>query len=137
MIAGRFATLCYLRIDGERGTIVYTNAGHNPPLLARASGDVERLQAGGMVLGVFPEADYTSGEVRIQSGDRLLLYTDGITEVRDGSDEEFGEERLADALKRARHLDAPGLHAAVLAEVNAFATRGFQDDATLLAVAIK
>ena len=90
-----------------------------------------------MVLGVFPEADYVSGEVRIASGDRLLLYTDGITEVRDANDEEFGEQRLADALKRSRRLDAPGLHAAVLAEVNAFATRGFQDDATLLAVAIK
>jgi sigma-B regulation protein RsbU (phosphoserine phosphatase) len=137
MIAGRFATLCYLRIDGERGTITYSNAGHNPPLLARANGDVERLEAGGMVLGVFPEADYVSGEVRIASGDRLLLYTDGITEVRDGSDEEFGDERLAAALKRSRHLDAPGLHAAVLAEVNTFATRGFQDDATLLAVVIK
>ena len=137
MIAGRFATLCYLRIDGERGTITYTNAGHNPPMLARANGDIELLQAGGMVLGVFPEADYVSGEVRIASGDRLLLYTDGITEVRDANDEEFGEQRLADALKRSRRLDAPGLHAAVLAEVNAFATRGFQDDATLLAVAIK
>ena len=137
MIAGRFATLCYLRIDGERGTIVYTNAGHNPPLLARADGAVEQLQVGGMVLGVFPEADYTSGEVKIQSGDRLLLYTDGITEVRNASDQEFGEERLTDALQRSRHLDATGLHAAVLAEVTAFATRGFQDDATLLAVAIK
>ena len=137
MIAGRFATLCYLRIDGERGTITYTNAGHNPPLLARANGGIELLQAGGMELGVFPEADYVSGEVRIASGDRLLMYTDGITEVRDANDEEFGEARLADALKRSRRLDAPGLHAAVLAEVNAFATRGFQDDATLLAVAIK
>ena len=137
MIAGRFATLCYLRIDGERGTITYTNAGHNPPLLARANGDIELLQAGGMVLGVFPDAHYVSGEVRIASGDRLLLYTDGITEVRDANDEEFGEERLADALKRSRRLDAPGLHAAVLAEVNAFATRGFQDDATLFAVALK
>jgi serine phosphatase RsbU (regulator of sigma subunit) len=57
--------------------------------------------------------------------------------VRNASDQEFGEERLTDALQRARHLDATGLHAAVLAEVTAFATRGFQDDATLLAIAIK
>jgi phosphoserine phosphatase RsbU/P len=137
MIAGRFATMCYLRIDGGRGTVTYSNAGHNPPLLARANGDIERLLAGGMVLGVLRDVDYVSGEVPIAAGDRLLLYTDGITEAWDDADDEFGEQRLADALKRYRHLDAAELHAAVLAEVTAFARQGFQDDATLLAVAIK
>jgi sigma-B regulation protein RsbU (phosphoserine phosphatase) len=137
MIAGRFATLCYVRLDLPRGTITYANAGHNPPLLVRASGAVERLHQGGTVLGVFPDATYQGGELRLAAGDRLLLYTDGITEARNRSDEEFGEERLTAALAKYRHLDAVGLHAAVLADVTGFATGGFQDDATLLAVAIR
>ena len=137
MIAGRFATFCYLRIDGGRGTLTYANAGHNPPLLARANGRVERLDVGGMVLGVFRDVQYASDELAFGAGDRLLLYTDGVTEVRNGRDVEFGEDRLADALTRHRHLDAAGLQTAVLAEVTAFADRGFEDDATLLAVAMK
>lgn len=137
MAAGRFATLCYLRIDGDRGTLTYANAGHNPPLLARADGRIERLRSGGLVLGVFPDVEYASREIPIVAGDRLLLYTDGITEVRNSKDEEYGEERLAGALMRYRHLDAVGLHASVLAEVTAFARQGFQDDATLLVVAMR
>jgi sigma-B regulation protein RsbU (phosphoserine phosphatase) len=137
MIAGRFATLCYLRLDAARGTIAYANAGHNPPLLARASGEIERLQSGGTVLGVFPEVEYLGGEVPLCAGDRLLLYTDGVTEVCGAGDDEYGEERLTAALRRYRHLDASGLHAAVLSEVTAFAANGFQDDATLLAVAVR
>jgi sigma-B regulation protein RsbU (phosphoserine phosphatase) len=137
MVAGRFATLCYLRIDGDRGTLTYANAGHNPPLLARADGRVERLRTGGLVLGVFPDVQYASGETAIGPGDRLLLYTDGITEVTDDRDDEFGEDRLADALTRYRHLDAVALHASVYAEVRAFAAQGFQDDATLLVVALR
>ncbi len=137
MIAGRFATFCYLRIDGARGTIAYVNAGHNPPLLARANGDLERLRTGGMVLGVFRDVEYVTEEIQVGTGDRLMLYTDGITEVRDGSDVEFGEDRLVEALMRHRQLDAAGLQTAVLGEVTAFATRGFQDDATLLVVAMR
>jgi sigma-B regulation protein RsbU (phosphoserine phosphatase) len=137
MISGRFATLCYLRLDASRGSIDYANAGHNPPLLARASGEVERLLAGGTVLGVFPDAHYAAGHAALAPGDRLLLYTDGITESRNAADEEYGEARLTDALRRYRHLDAAGLHAAVLADVTGFATVGFQDDATLLAVAVR
>lgn len=136
MIVGRFVTLCYLRIERALDTITYVNAGHNPPLLVRENGRVDRLTVGGTVLGVFPDAAYESGIVSISPGDRLLLYTDGITEARDANDVEFGEERLAEALQRHRHLDADGLHAAVLAEVTAFATKGFTDDATLLAVAL-
>ncbi len=137
MIAGRFVTLCYLRLDAVRGTISYANAGHNPPLLARANGDVERLTSSGTVLGVFPDTEYWGAEVALQHGDRLLLYTDGITEARDAQDDEFGEDRLTAALIRHRHLDAVSVHAAVLAEVTSFlAGRGFQDDATMLAVAV-
>lgn len=136
MIAGRFVTLAYLRLDAARGAITYANAGHNPPLLARTSGDVEVLRSSGTVLGVFPDAEYIDAEVALHSGDRLLLYTDGVTEARNDADEEFGEERLLAALVRNRHLGAAQLHAAVMEEVTRFAPAGFQDDATLLAVAV-
>jgi phosphoserine phosphatase RsbU/P len=137
MIAGRFATLVYLRLDAGRGTIAYANAGHNPPLVARTNGDVERLRASGTVLGVFPDAEYLGAEAALQSGDRLLLYTDGITEARNHDEEEFGIERLTAILTRNRHLGAAELHAVVMDEVTRFATAGFQDDATLLAVAVR
>jgi sigma-B regulation protein RsbU (phosphoserine phosphatase) len=137
MIAGRFATMVYLRLDAARGVLTYANAGHNPPLLARTSGQVEAMHASGTVLGVFPEIEYTGREVALHKGDRLLLYTDGVTEARNRDDEEFGEERLAAAFIRHRHLNAVDLHAAVMEDVTRFATAGFLDDATLLVVAIR
>ena len=137
MIAGRFATHVYLRLDAARGEVAYANAGHNPPLLARARGEVEVLGASGTVLGVFPEAEYRSVSLPLRPGDRLLMYTDGITEARNPDGDEFGQERLTSALVRHRHLDAAALHAAVMAEVRSFAVDGFEDDATLLAVAVR
>ena len=137
MIAGRFVTMAYLRLDTARGVLTYANAGHNPPLLARTSGHVEALHPSGTVLGVFPDAEYTGREVALHNGDRLLLYTDGVTEARNRDEEEFGEERLSAALARHRHLSAAELHSAVMEEVTQFATAGFQDDATLLVVAIR
>ena len=137
MIAGRFVTMVYLRLDAGGGTLQYANAGHNPPLLARADGRIEALHATGTVLGVFADAEYSGANVPLRTGDRLLLYTDGITEVRNSADEEFGLERLSAALVRHRHLDAAALHAAVMTEVTDFATEGFQDDATLLAIAVR
>ena len=136
MIAGRFVTMAYTRLDASRGTLAYANAGHNPPLLARSTGEVEQLSASGTVLGVFADAEYQGAELALRSGDRLLLYTDGISEVRDGAEEEFGEERLKASLVRNRHLGAADLHAAMMNEVTRFATSGFQDDATLLVIAI-
>ena len=137
MIAGRFATMCVVRLDHDRGTLTYANAGHNPPLLARANGDIERLTSGGTVLGVFQEATFTGGELPLQHGDRLLLFTDGITEACDGGDEEYGESRLADALCKHRQLDAADLHNALWNEVAEFTGgRGFQDDATLIVAAV-
>ena len=136
MIAGKFVTMAYLRFDAERGTIAYANAGHNPPLLARSTGEVEALPPSGTVLGVFPDAEYQGAELPLRSGDRVLLYTDGISEARDGADQEFGEQRLQDSLVRHRHLAAGDLHAAMMDEITRFAHSGFQDDATLLVIAI-
>jgi sigma-B regulation protein RsbU (phosphoserine phosphatase) len=137
MISGRFVTMAYLRLHAARGVLTYANAGHNPPLLARSNGQVETLHASGTVLGVFSDAEYTGREVALHHGDRLLLYTDGVTEARNRDEEEFGEQRLSAALARHRHLPAAELHTAVMSEVTQFATAGFQDDTTLIAVAIR
>src|SRR5215212_2259892 len=82
MASGRFATFCYARIDAAGRRILYANAGHNPPILIRPDGSVARLTEGGMVLGVFPENAYDQAELPLGPGDRLLFYTDGITEAR-------------------------------------------------------
>src|SRR5690606_39243381 len=95
MASGRFATFCYARIEPAAGRIVYSNAGHNPPLLLRGDGSVVKLADGGMVLGIFPDIQYDQSEIALRPGDRLLFYTDGITEARDPEGEEYGEDRLA------------------------------------------
>jgi len=132
MAPGRFATFCYARIDVGNGRIRYSNAGHNPPLLVRANGDVEKLSGGGMVLGVFPDIAYEQVELRLQPKDRLIFYTDGISEALDSNGEEYGDDRLAEAAARARSLDATSLKDALLNEVTEFADGKFQDDATLI-----
>jgi sigma-B regulation protein RsbU (phosphoserine phosphatase) len=136
MAAGRFVTFCYARIDVGAGRITYANAGHNPPLLIRADGNVERLSPGGTVLGVFMESAYEPGEFAIKRGDRLVFYTDGITESRNAAGDEYGEEGLAEAAARVRTLPAQEMLAAILDDLNAFNAGTYEDDATLIIAAL-
>jgi sigma-B regulation protein RsbU (phosphoserine phosphatase) len=136
MAPGRFVTFCYARIDVGAGRITYANAGHNPPLLIRADGSVGHLSPGGTVLGVFVESAYEQGEFPIGSGDRLVFYTDGITEGRNALGDEYGEDRLADAAQRFRSLPAQEMLTALLGEVTAFNNATFEDDATLIVAAL-
>jgi len=136
MAPGRFVTFCYTRIDMDAGRITYANAGHNPPLLIRAGGTFERLQPGGTVLGVFTESAYEQGDFPIARGDRLVFYTDGITEGRDAAGDEYGEERLADSAQRARALPAPEMLSSMLQDVVAFNGGVYDDDATLIVAAL-
>jgi sigma-B regulation protein RsbU (phosphoserine phosphatase) len=136
MAAGRFVTFCYARIDVAAGRITYANAGHNPPLLIRADGTAELLAPGGTVLGVFTESTYEPGEFSIRSGDRLVFYTDGITESRNAAGDEYGEERLSDAARRHRALPAQDMLAALLGEITAFNGGTYDDDATLIIAAL-
>src|SRR5262249_17656889 len=136
MVSGRFVTFCFAWLDPARQTLAYTNAGHNPPLLVRAAGTVEKLGDAGMVMGVFPEAAYGTSELELRAGDRLLFYTDGITESRSPSGEEFGDERLTAAVVDARACAADDLKDRVVAAVHQFTGGAFDDDATLIAVEI-
>jgi len=92
----RFITFFMSVIDPKTGELVYTNAGHNPPVVVRAAGGFETLKdAGGIILGILPIAVYKEARVTLEPGDVLVLFTDGVTEAADPNDEEYGEERLA------------------------------------------
>jgi phosphoserine phosphatase RsbU/P len=136
MASGRFVTFCYARIDPAASRITYSNAGHNPPLLVHADGTVEKLTEGGMVLGLFPEIAYGQASIRLRPGDRLLFYTDGITEARSAAGEEYGEDRLTAACLASRGLPAEALKDALLADVGTFCAGQFDDDATLIAISM-
>ncbi|HWB16401.1 MAG TPA: SpoIIE family protein phosphatase [Vicinamibacterales bacterium] len=133
--AGKFVSFCYAVVDLAAGTVVYANAGHNPPALVRADGRVDRFDRTGLVLGVTADWAYTSGTTTIDPGDRLVFFTDGITEATSSSDEEFGDERLVDTIRRHRAEPADAL-ARTLSDVVSTWTGGtFQDDATLIVLA--
>jgi sigma-B regulation protein RsbU (phosphoserine phosphatase) len=137
MASGRFATFCYARIDVDARRVMYANAGHNPPLLIRANGSSETFTTGGMVLGVFPETTYAQSELAIGPGDRLIFYTDGITEARaPGDDDEYGEERLKKTALACRRQSAEAIKTALLEDVSQFTHGQFEDDATLIVVAL-
>jgi phosphoserine phosphatase RsbU/P len=137
MAAGRFATFCFARIDPAAQRVTYSNAGHNPPLLVHADGTIDRLTEGGMVLGVFPDNAYGQADLSLRPGDRLVFYTDGITEVRDRAGDEYDEARLLAACLAARGGTAEAMKDALLADVARFSGGVFEDDATLIVVAIE
>jgi sigma-B regulation protein RsbU (phosphoserine phosphatase) len=135
---GRFISFCYCVIDTDTGELTYSNAGHYPPVLVRADGLAERLEVGGPVLGVFPDSNYEQNRVSLFAGDRLVLFTDGITEARAAdrsSDEEFGEDRLAELTVQHRACSAPALQARLTESVTSFTGGRFDDDATLIVLA--
>ena len=108
------------------------NAGHNPPLLRRASGDVEVLGATGTIVGILPDAKFEESSVVLGPGDVLALYTDGVTEAEDPSGEPFGELRLSDLLGRWRGESAQRVSSLVAAEVDRFSPGEPSDDRTLV-----
>jgi phosphoserine phosphatase RsbU/P len=92
----RFITFFVTVVDPKTGEMTWCNAGHNPPILIRANGEAEQLQGGGLILGIMPMAPYTHQTARLNDGDMLVMFSDGVTEAcQPGKDEEFGEERLA------------------------------------------
>jgi serine phosphatase RsbU (regulator of sigma subunit) len=102
----RFVTLFLCVLNPETGEVVYCNAGHNPPFVVRVSGLVERLIGSGTMLGIFPELGYEQRRCRLDAGDFLVLYSDGVSEAEDPSGEEFGDERLAALLADSRGIAA-------------------------------
>jgi sigma-B regulation protein RsbU (phosphoserine phosphatase) len=135
LLPGKFVTLFYGVIDSQDLTLRFENAGHCPPMVLRGDSTTV-LTEGGTVLGLFPHAQYEERRFRLQSGDCLLLTTDGVTEATDASDEEFGAERVAASALAARSLGANGIRTRILEDVSRFCNGNFHDDASLIVVTV-
>ena len=135
-IQGRFVTLFYavLRPDGR---LTYCNAGHNPPVLLRADGDVRRLDVGGMVLGLFDDVPFQEGSQTLGPDDHLVVFSDGVSEAMNEAEEEFGDDRLVACVTAARG-DAERRLQHVLAAVKRFTGNAAQhDDVTAMVVSYR
>jgi phosphoserine phosphatase RsbU/P len=130
----KFVTFVYCVIDTVAKSLRYSNAGHCFPLLHRFRGNVEVLADGGIVLGMFPDAKYSDVAVQFDAGNRLLLFTDGITEATNTGGQEYGEDRLRQALERDASGDTATLHSKLMQDVSEFCHGNFVDDATLVLV---
>jgi len=131
---GKFVTLFYAVLDAERGLLHYTNAGHLLPILIRADGEVQELRNGGAVIGVFPEWKYEDSVAQLHPGDRLLLFTDGITEAGLPGGEEFGEQRLITGARTYADKSTSELKLGLLSDVKQFCASQLMDDATLIVI---
>lgn len=134
--ADKFVTFFCGVLDAASRSFLYCNAGHPYPILL-SGGTMRTLDQGGAVLGVFPTWKYTDSSVDLVSGDRLLLFTDGITEAEGPQEQEFGMERVAAFAKTNAANSAARINQQLLAQVTQFCGAQFQDDATLLVLAVK
>ena len=129
---GSFATFFFAEYDDLTGRLRYANCGHLPGLLLHSDNSVERLEATATVLGIFKDWDCQIGECQLRPGDTLALYTDGITETYDDADDQFGEERLIEALRRHHESSSQAALAAIVDEVHRFGPHEQHDDITLI-----
>ncbi len=139
--SSRFITFFYGLYDDYRRQLTYVNAGHVPPMLFRNStqpNGVERLGAGGMVIGVLPHSRYHKETAQLNEGDLLVLFTDGISEAMNASEEEFGEERLSRLIRQNLDLPLSDMTSLILREIDRFADNAsLRDDLTLVVARVK
>jgi sigma-B regulation protein RsbU (phosphoserine phosphatase) len=133
---GKFITAFYGEVSPEERVLRYSNAGHNPPFVVRANGDIVELQEGGFVLGVFRDTTFAEGVVPLQAGDRLVFYTDGLTECTNAAGEELGSDRLQRLAVRYRHLPAEAMQAEILDAATAWCAGRFEDDVTVITLSV-
>jgi len=133
--SNRFITFFFCVLDTKTGDLRFANAGHNPPIVVRASGEAEMLEGGGPVLGILPIASYSEMRINLQKGDMLVLYSDGVTEANDVDQNEYDEERFIEVLKKHRTEPASAIVQAVTKSLAEFATGAPQADDITLVVA--
>ena len=134
-----FATSWIAILDTEKMTLQYTNAGHNYPLLFRTKGEVECLKkVDGTVLGMMKGLPYRSNTIDVEAGDRILLYTDGVTEAHNPEGKLYGEERLIKVFKENINNTEEQTIDAIYDDIDAFANGTAQfDDITMVVLTIK
>jgi len=133
-----FATLFLAIYDPEDSRLCYSSGGHNSPVLRRTDGSIELLEKGGLPLGAFDFGTYEEGALTLAPGDTLFMYTDGLTETRNGVEEEFGEARVERLLEDGHELPAARLLDVMHDELRAFSGRAdADDDVTLIALKIQ
>lgn len=131
----RFVTMIFALLNLHNGELVYCNAGHNPPMIARHDGSVERLEGGGYCVGILADSRYQEQNARLDVGDALLLYTDGVTECQSAASEDFGEDRLAAVLREYRDRPAEAIMEAVFSAISGWAAgAGFSDDTAAVVI---
>ncbi len=129
----KFATAVMVILKPATGQVQWVNAGHNPPLLIRASGEVTELEATGFPLAMVPGGEYGAEQFNLEPGDLLALFTDGIVEAENPEDEEFQLDRMVEAMMMAVHGDIAGIRESLDAELERF-VQGvpYRDDRTLV-----
>lgn len=131
----KYITLFLGILDSANGTIEYVNAGHNPPMLLDSSGKLTELEAGGIPLGMFTGSFYDVGKINLDPNSRLLVFTDGVTELANEADEQFGEGRLGSFVQNSQSLDSKSFCEKLMTELKAYRGKAVQaDDITLLAI---
>jgi serine phosphatase RsbU (regulator of sigma subunit) len=129
--ASRFVTLFYAELDASSRRLRYVNAGHVPPYRVAPDGTVSRLVAGGPALGLLPDASYEAGEVVLRPGDVVAVVTDGVTEAVSSADDEFGDGRVCEELRRLAAGSAAGILDGLVAAVERWTGGGgLGDDMT-------
>ena len=131
----RFTTAFYAELDPATRALTYIRAGHNAPVIRRASGQFDRLEAGDLPLGIEPDTPYALGSAQLGSGDLLVIFTDGLVEAVNGKDEEYGEARLLELLRTIPGAGAEKTLRDMMAGVDKFVGAARQhDDITCLLV---
>src|SRR5579864_4770607 len=129
----RFTTALLAEYDAVHRTVHYINAGHNHPILRRASGQIERLDVGGLPFGIMPEAAYQAATVTLAPGDWLVIFTDGLVEAVNARDEEYGEARLLTTLEAGKALPPNDLLKCLMSDLDVFVgTTPQHDDVTCM-----
>jgi phosphoserine phosphatase RsbU/P len=124
----RFTTAFLAEYDPIRRTVDYINAGHNNPILRRASGQIERLDVGGLPFGIQPEVKYESATITLAPGDWLIIFTDGLVEAENAHQEEYGEPRLLAAIEAGKSVTPGEMLKRLMAELDLFVGNTPQHD---------
>jgi sigma-B regulation protein RsbU (phosphoserine phosphatase) len=133
--ANRFVTLFAAELDPATGKLVYINAGHNPPLVGKSDGSVIQLGSGGLPLGIMAGAQYEDGELQLNPGEALVVYSDGVSEAVNLKEEEFGIDRLTEVVRKNLGASAAGIRDKVESALSSFTeTAPANDDITLVIV---